>query len=107
MNRFTNRHAVITGGTSGIGLATARRIAEEGGVVLVTGQDPDRLAAADALYVAAIYCLNSTNQRGRLGEKFLQVNISEFINIEVPLSSLNETRDIPFLSSAHESSRPK
>ncbi|MEM9464710.1 MAG: SDR family oxidoreductase [Actinomycetota bacterium] len=47
MTRFTDRHVVITGGTSGIGLATARRIASEGGTVLVTGQDPERIAAAN------------------------------------------------------------
>ena len=46
MTRFTDLHAVITGGTSGIGLATARRIADEGGRVLVTGRDPERIAAA-------------------------------------------------------------
>lgn len=49
MDRFTHTHAVVTGGTSGIGLATARRLAHEGARVLVTGRDPDRLAAADAL----------------------------------------------------------
>ncbi|MEM9132667.1 MAG: SDR family oxidoreductase [Actinomycetota bacterium] len=47
MERFTNRHAVITGGTSGIGLATAIRIVDEGGRVVVTGQDPDRLEQAN------------------------------------------------------------
>ncbi|MEM9038206.1 MAG: SDR family oxidoreductase [Actinomycetota bacterium] len=48
MPRFTDRNVVITGGTSGIGLATARRIADEGGQVLVTGQDPERIATAGA-----------------------------------------------------------
>jgi len=43
MNRFTNRNAVITGGTSGIGRATALRLTEEGARVLVTGRDRDRL----------------------------------------------------------------
>jgi NAD(P)-dependent dehydrogenase (short-subunit alcohol dehydrogenase family) len=46
MTRFTGQHALVTGGTSGIGLATARRLAGEGARVLVTGTDPARLAEA-------------------------------------------------------------
>jgi NAD(P)-dependent dehydrogenase (short-subunit alcohol dehydrogenase family) len=38
--------AVITGGTSGIGLAVAHRFAQEGARVFVTGRDTDRLEAA-------------------------------------------------------------
>ncbi len=37
MNRFTNKVVVITGGTSGIGLAAARQFIKEGATVLVTG----------------------------------------------------------------------
>ena len=43
MTRFTNRHVVVTGATSGIGHATALRLAEEGATVLATGRDPQRL----------------------------------------------------------------
>ncbi len=39
-------HAVILGGTSGIGLAVATRLTKAGIVSTVTGRDPDRLAAA-------------------------------------------------------------
>ncbi len=46
MNRFTNKVAVITGGNSGIGLATARRLASEGARVVITGRDPSTLATA-------------------------------------------------------------
>jgi NAD(P)-dependent dehydrogenase (short-subunit alcohol dehydrogenase family) len=46
--RFQGKAIVITGGTSGIGLATALGIAAEGGAVLLTGTDPTRLAAAKA-----------------------------------------------------------
>ncbi|RFU86043.1 SDR family NAD(P)-dependent oxidoreductase [Streptomyces triticagri] len=38
--------AVITGGTSGIGLAVAHRFVREGARVFVTGRDADRLEAA-------------------------------------------------------------
>jgi NAD(P)-dependent dehydrogenase (short-subunit alcohol dehydrogenase family) len=40
--------AVIMGGTSGIGLATAERLAAGGAEVTVTGRDPERLAAVPA-----------------------------------------------------------
>lgn len=38
--------ALVTGGTAGIGLASARLLAEAGASVLVTGRDPDRGEAA-------------------------------------------------------------
>ncbi|MEM7337269.1 MAG: SDR family oxidoreductase [Actinomycetota bacterium] len=69
MNRFTNRNVVITGGTSGIGLATAIRIAEEGGTVLVTGQNPDRLEAANQIEgITAIALDNAEADAGALRE---------------------------------------
>lgn len=44
MARFEGKRVLITGGTSGIGLATAKRVAEEGGKLLVTGTNESRLA---------------------------------------------------------------
>jgi NADP-dependent 3-hydroxy acid dehydrogenase YdfG len=38
MGRFTNKIVVITGGTSGIGLAAARQFIKEGAEVAVTGR---------------------------------------------------------------------
>ncbi len=37
-NRLDNKVAVVTGGTSGIGLATAKRFAQEGARIFVTGR---------------------------------------------------------------------
>ena len=43
MARFTGKTALITGGTSGIGLAAARQLIDEGGHVIVTGRSEDGL----------------------------------------------------------------
>lgn len=43
--RFSGKRVLITGGSSGMGRAGARRVAAEGGVVAVTGQTPAHLDA--------------------------------------------------------------
>lgn len=46
MNKLTNKIAVVTGGTTGIGLATTQRFASEGATVIATGRNPKTLASA-------------------------------------------------------------
>lgn len=46
------RVAVVTGGTAGIGLATAHALAERGWSVAVIARDPDRLSAAERALAA-------------------------------------------------------
>ncbi|ODR24780.1 SDR family NAD(P)-dependent oxidoreductase [Mycolicibacterium porcinum] len=48
MGQLDGKTALVTGGTSGIGLATARRLADEGAYVFITGRDRTRLDAASA-----------------------------------------------------------
>jgi NAD(P)-dependent dehydrogenase (short-subunit alcohol dehydrogenase family) len=46
MKRFEGKVAVVTGGNSGIGLASAKRLHEEGARVVITGRDARTLDAA-------------------------------------------------------------
>ena len=46
MGRLADKYTLITGGTTGIGLATAQEFIAEGAHVAVTGRNPDTLADA-------------------------------------------------------------
>ena len=46
--RFSGKTVLVIGGNSGIGLASAQRLAEEGGRVVIAGRDPATLASAKA-----------------------------------------------------------
>ncbi|WP_445166763.1 SDR family NAD(P)-dependent oxidoreductase [Mycolicibacterium sp. Dal123E01] len=48
MTQLNGKTALVTGGTSGIGLATAQRLAAEGAHVFITGRTQDRVDAAVA-----------------------------------------------------------
>jgi len=47
MGRFDGQKVVVTGGSGGIGYATAAKLVAEGAQVLVTGRNPDKLARAE------------------------------------------------------------
>ncbi len=46
MSTFDSKTVLVTGGTTGIGLATAQQFADQGATVVVTGRNPDTLQAA-------------------------------------------------------------
>jgi len=48
MSKLNNKVAVVTGGSSGIGLATARRFIAEGAQVVITGRNQQTLDTAVA-----------------------------------------------------------
>jgi NAD(P)-dependent dehydrogenase (short-subunit alcohol dehydrogenase family) len=48
MKRYDKKTAVITGGNSGIGFATAKRLRDEGAQVIIVGRNADKVASAAA-----------------------------------------------------------
>jgi len=62
MSRFAGKTVLVTGGTSGIGLATAQRLKNEGAQVIVTGSRDSSLAKARALLGDVIAIKNDAAQ---------------------------------------------
>lgn len=92
-----NQTILITGGTTGIGLATAQLLAAEGAKVIVTGRNPTTLAAAakalpasaiilksDSASLADAQALGSAVQKhaARLDGAFLNAGVGQFGPIE-------------------------
>jgi len=98
MKRLENKVAVITGGNSGIGLATAREFLNEGAQVVLTGRDKSTLdQAASELGSQALTVVSDAGklddiQRlatlvkekfGRVDVLFLNAGIAKFAPIEM------------------------
>ncbi|MCZ6625538.1 MAG: SDR family NAD(P)-dependent oxidoreductase, partial [Deltaproteobacteria bacterium] len=69
--RFAGKNVLITGGSGGIGKATAERIVAEGGRVLITGTNGEKLDAVKAKLPNVVTLVNDAGDPAaaeRLGE---------------------------------------
>ena len=74
MRRFTNKIVVITGGTSGIGLAAAKQFIKEGAKVVVTGRSPQSIGdARNAIGANGVAIAADVTKSAELDSLFQQV----------------------------------
>ncbi|MHB8471878.1 MAG: SDR family oxidoreductase [Gammaproteobacteria bacterium] len=97
MARLSNKTALITGGTTGIGLATAKLFMEEGARVAITGQDAGRVAAAaDALGPEAIAIRADVASASDMAAVAARLK-SEFGGLDIVFANAGIAKVIPFV----------
>ncbi|MCV4285625.1 SDR family oxidoreductase [Pseudomonas capsici] len=97
MSRLQGKRTLITGGTSGIGLETARQFLAEGARVIVTGVNPESIANAQAVLGSEVLVLRADSASiaaqqelaqaveahyGQLDVAFLNAGVSVWMPIE-------------------------
>ncbi|HKV46982.1 MAG TPA: SDR family oxidoreductase [Candidatus Acidoferrales bacterium] len=101
MKRFAGKVAVVTGGNSGIGLATAKRLHDEGAKVAISGRSQKTLDEAVKTIGSDVVAVKSdvarlddlgrlyetvTTQLGKIDILFVNAGVGKF----APLESVNE-----------------
>ena len=85
MNRLSGKTAVITGGSSGLGLAITRRMAEEGAAVVILDRDTQGQAVADSICSAggkALFIQGDVTDEERVREA-MRATAAHFGRIDV------------------------
>jgi NAD(P)-dependent dehydrogenase (short-subunit alcohol dehydrogenase family) len=90
MQRFKNKTALITGGTNGMGFATAQQFIEEGGKAIITGRSEE----------------NVKNAVNKLGENAFGIvsdagKISDLMNLRNEAEKLTEHIDLVFANAGY------
>ena len=90
------RVAVVTGGTRGIGLAVALRLAEDGAAVVVSGRDCGRLEAAAREIEAAggvVLTVAADAAKREDADRLMEATKERFGRIDVLVNNAGITRD--------------
>ena len=83
MSKLTNKVAVITGGNSGMGLATARLFVKEGAKVIVTARNEDRLNDSANLQDEGIRVIKADVQKKEDLKNLFKVVADEYGQVDI------------------------
>jgi len=90
MQRFKNKFALITGGTNGMGFATAQQFINEGGTAIITGRSEETV----------------NNALEKLGEKAVGIvsnagNFNDLMNLQNEVRKHTQTIDMVFANAGY------
>jgi NAD(P)-dependent dehydrogenase (short-subunit alcohol dehydrogenase family) len=83
VSRLTGKTAVITGGTSGIGLATAHLFAKEGARLMLFGRDASKLDKVAAQVNGEVYTLSGNMANLSDLDRLVHVSVQRFGTVDV------------------------
>lgn len=83
MSRLQDKRTLITGGTSGIGLETAKQFLAEGARVIVTGVNPDSIAKAQAELGREVLVLRADSASIDAQKKLAQAVLAHYGQLDI------------------------
>jgi len=83
MKRFEGKVAVVTGGNSGIGLATAKRLSDEGAKVAISGRSQKTLDEAVKIIGNGVLAVNADVAKSADLDRFYSAIASKFSKIDI------------------------
>ena len=102
MKKLENKIAVITGGNSGIGLATAVQFAKEGAKVAVTGRNPESLKSAEQqIGKDALGIVSDVTQLSSISDAYKKVE-EKFGKIDILVINAGIIESAPFADFTEE-----
>ena len=99
MKRLEGKVAVVTGGNSGIGLASAKRLHEEGARVVITGRDAKTLDAAVSAIGAGSVAVQSDVSKLEDIDRLFSVVESKVGKIDVLFANAGIAKFAPYAAS--------
>jgi len=99
MARLTGKVAVVTGGNSGIGLATAKRFREEGAKVVVTGRDQKTLDEAVKTIGGDVLAVRADVSKMADLERLYKTVAEKFGKVDVLFANAGVAKFAPFADS--------